>query len=135
YQAKTIDFAAVRRPTASITGMSEYSVSKLANVLYTQELARRLAGSRVTTYAVHPGVIASDIWRRIPWPFRSLATMWMSSTDAGACAVLRCATAPELAADSGRYYHEGTERAASRYATPQLAQQLWDQSIAWTGLS
>src|SRR5262249_57164152 len=50
YQAKGIDFEAVRRRTASVTGMREYTVSKLSNVLFTQELARRwpTAGSRPT---------------------------------------------------------------------------------------
>jgi len=38
-------------------------VSKLANVLFTQELARRSAGQGITTYALHPGLVASDIWR------------------------------------------------------------------------
>jgi dehydrogenase/reductase SDR family protein 13 len=61
YDPPGIDWDAVRRPTRSVTGMREYSVSKLANVLHAQQLARRLDGSGVTTYALHPGVIASDI--------------------------------------------------------------------------
>jgi retinol dehydrogenase-12 len=55
YQASGVDFAAVRRPTASITGMPEYAVSKLCNVLFSAELARRVQGRGITTYAVHPG--------------------------------------------------------------------------------
>ena len=74
-----IDFDAVRRPTRSLTGMSEYGASKLANILHAQALARRLAGSGVTTYALHPGVIASDIWRRVPWPVRPLMKARMRS--------------------------------------------------------
>src|SRR5207248_1708186 len=72
YQAKGIDFDAVRQPTKSMTGMREYAVSKLANVLFTQELARRVPASELGAYAVHPGVIASDIWRRVPGPARSM---------------------------------------------------------------
>ena len=68
YQAKGIDWDAVRRPAASRVGMKEYSESKLANVLHAQELARRLAGTNVTTYSLHPGVIASDVYRQVPWP-------------------------------------------------------------------
>ena len=56
----------VRDATPSVTGLPEYSVSKLANVLFTRELSRRLEGSGVTTYALHPGVVASDVWRRVP---------------------------------------------------------------------
>src|SRR5690242_531586 len=55
YQAPGIDFEAVRRPTASRTGLREYAVSKLGNVLFSQELARRAAGRGITTYALHPG--------------------------------------------------------------------------------
>ena len=72
YQAPGIDFEAVRRPTASRTGLREYAVSKLGNVLFSQELARRAGERGITTYALHPGVVASDIWRRIPWPIRQL---------------------------------------------------------------
>jgi len=50
--------------------MREYSVSKLSNVLFTKELARRLEGTGITTYAVHPGVVATDVWRRVPAPVR-----------------------------------------------------------------
>src|SRR5215472_8902574 len=50
YQAGGIDYASVRQRTRSMTGMSEYAVSKLANVAFTAELARRLAGTSVTTY-------------------------------------------------------------------------------------
>ena len=77
--------------------MPEYAVSKLANVLHAQELARRLAGTGVTSYALHPGVIASDIWRRVPWPLRRLIRLRMRSPVEGAQTSLYCATSPELA--------------------------------------
>ncbi len=55
-----------------ITGFPEYSVSKLCNVLFTAELARGVAGPNVHSYALHPGVIASEVWREVPWPIRPL---------------------------------------------------------------
>jgi retinol dehydrogenase 12 len=128
YQAKGIDWEAVRRPTRSVTGMPEYAVSKLCNVLFAQELGRRLAGDGVTTYALHPGVIASDIWRRIPWPVEPLMKRFMRSPEEGAETTLYCATAPELAAESGRFYDNCREKAPSRVATPELAAELWDRS-------
>jgi retinol dehydrogenase-12 len=132
YQAPGIDFEAVRRPTASRTGLREYAVSKLGNVLFSQELARRAQGRGVTTYALHPGVVASDIWRRVPWPVRPLMKLRMLSTEQGAATSLYCATAPELARVSGRFYEDCRERAASAVATPELAEALWQHSEAWT---
>jgi len=132
YQARGIDFEAVRRPTASRTGLHEYAVSKLGNVLFSQELARRAAGRGITTYALHPGVVASDIWRRVPWPIRPLMKLRMLSTEQGAATSLYCATAPELAGVSGRFYEDCRERAASAVATPELAGALWEHSEAWT---
>jgi NAD(P)-dependent dehydrogenase (short-subunit alcohol dehydrogenase family) len=132
YQAKGIDFGAVRRPTASRTGLPEYAVSKLGNVLFTQELARRAEGRGVTASALHPGVVASDIWRRVPWPVRPLMKLRMLSTEQGAATSLYCATAPELADVSGRYYENCRERQPSAAATPELARELWEHSEAWT---
>ena len=132
YAAKGIDFDQLRRPARGITGMAEYSVSKLCNVLFTQELARRLSGTGVTSYALHPGVVASDIWRRVPWPVRPLMTRRMLTVTQGAQTSLYCATSPELASVSGRYYDNCAERDPSPVATPELAGQLWQHSAAWT---
>jgi retinol dehydrogenase-12 len=133
YGAKGIDWEAVRRRTRTITGMREYGVSKLANVLHSAELGRRLAGSGVTTYSLHPGVIASDIWRRMPFPARQIARSFMSTTEEGARTSLYCATAPELAAETGNYYDACAHKQPSRQARdPELAAELWRRSEAWT---
>jgi retinol dehydrogenase-12 len=132
YSAKGIDFEALRRPARGITGLPEYAVSKLCNVLFTQELARRVAGTGVTTYALHPGVVASDIWRRVPWPVRPLITRRMLSVTEGAATSLYCATSPEVARDSGLFYDKCAQRAPSPVATPGLGRTLWDRSAAWT---
>jgi retinol dehydrogenase 12 len=131
YQATGVDFAAVRRPTASITGTPEYAVSKLCNVLFSAELARRTAGRGITTYALHPGVVASDIWRRVPWPVRPLIKLRMLSPEQGAATSLHCATSGPVAAASGRYYENSRERQPSSVATPDLARALWEHSQAW----
>ena len=132
YAARGVNFDQLRRPARGITGMPEYAVSKLCNVLFTQELARRLAGSGVTSYSLHPGVVASDIWRRVPWPVRPLVTRRMISVDRGAQTSLYCATSPELAEVSGRYYDNCAERQPSPVATAELAGQLWQRSEEWT---
>jgi NAD(P)-dependent dehydrogenase (short-subunit alcohol dehydrogenase family) len=132
YQADGIDFEAVRRPTRSLTGMPEYAVSKLANVLFTQELARRTEGEGITTAAVHPGVIASDIWRRLPWPLRPIALTFMGSPENGARASVHCAADLEPTVRSGLYHDAAGPRPASAAATGELAAALWEHSERWT---
>jgi retinol dehydrogenase-12 len=131
YSAKGIDFEALRRPARGLTGLPEYAVSKLCNVLFTQELARRVADTGITTYALHPGVVASDIWRRVPWPVRPIVTRRMLSTTDGAQTSLYCATSPDVAQDSGLFYDKCAERAPSGVATPGLAAELWKRSETW----
>ncbi|HWU90710.1 MAG TPA: SDR family oxidoreductase [Kofleriaceae bacterium] len=137
YRVKQIDWDVLRERTRSVTGMAEYGVSKLANVLFTKELARRLDATKVTTYAVHPGVVATNVWRRLPGPLRWVVKKLMITPEEGAVASLRCATAPELAGETGRYYDVGgTEQAPSRLAEDaELARTLWTKSAAWTGLA
>jgi retinol dehydrogenase 12 len=131
FKAKGIDFEAVRRATKTRTAFPEYCVSKLANVLHAAELGRRLDGSGVTTYSLHPGEIATDIWRKVPWPIRPLLTRRMLSPEEGARTTLYCATSPEVADQSGDYY-DGCERTApSTLVTPELAAELWRRSADW----
>ena len=150
YGAKGVDFDALRRPTRSVTGLREYGVSKLCNVLFAQELSRRVGAgdagdaggvrsgstgatpSGVTTCALHPGVIASDIWRRLPWPLESLATRFMKPTEEGARTPVYCATDPDVVARLGVLLRPVRQRAPSERATPELAAELWERSEAWT---
>jgi retinol dehydrogenase-12 len=125
-----VDFEALRRRGRGM-GMRQYAVSKLCNVLFTQELARRLDGTGVTSYAVHPGVVASDMWRRVPWPVRPLIRSRMLSAADGARTSLYCATSEEVASASGRFYDACAERAPSPVATPELAAELWKRSEEW----
>lgn len=132
YRAKGIDFDAVRRPTRSMTGMPEYAVSKLANVLFSQELARRVAGRGIRTYVLHPGVIASEIWRNVPWPLRPVMTRFMKSPEEGSRTSVYCATSPEVAGDTGLYYSDCAVKEPNAAATPELASELWRRSEEWT---
>jgi len=134
FQAKGIDFAALRRPTRSLTGYREYAVSKLCNVLFAQELARREGPHGVSSFSLHPGVVASRIWRRVPWPIRPLLTRSMLTPDEGARTTLWCCSEPGLEAYSGGYFENCAPRGPSPVATPQLAARLWEESerlLAW----
>jgi retinol dehydrogenase 12 len=134
FGAPGIDFDALRRRTASFTGQREYAVSKLCNVLFTQELARRLAGSGVTASSLHPGVVASDIWRRVPRLVRPLITARMLTTEQGAVTSLYCATSPAVPASGGGYYDLCAVREPNPVATPELAELLWQRSATWAGV-
>ena len=132
YSAPGIDFGALRRPARGITGLREYAVSKLCNVLFAQELARRTAGTGVRSYVLHPGVVASDMWRRVPWPVRPLITRRMLTVADGAATSLYCATSCEVAGDSGLFYDSRGPREPSPAATPELGRELWRRSDEWT---
>ena len=133
YRAPGMDWEALRQPTRSRTAIAEYSVSKLANVLFSAELGRRLTGSGVTTYALHPGVVASDVWRAVPWPLRALMKLGMSGTEEGAATTLYCATAPEVARQTGLYYDQCRAKTPSKAALdPALAAELWQRSEQWS---
>lgn len=125
-----IDYTRVQATTKSISGFPEYCVSKLANVLTNMELAERLPVG-VTTYAVHPGVVKSEIWRRVPWPIRPLMNLSMISAEEGSRTTLYCATASELDGHSGKYYVQCKEHPTAAHATPAAAKELWRRSEAW----
>lgn len=132
YSASGIDWDAVRQPTKTRTALREYGVSKLANVLFSAELARRLEGAGVNTYSLHPGVVASDVWRSVPWPFRSLMKLGMISTEKGAATSLYCASSAEAGAQTGLYYDECRSRKPSKAAQDRaLAAELWRRSEEW----
>lgn len=131
-RAPGLDWEALRRPTASLTGWREYANSKLANILFNAELGRRLAGTGVTTYALHPGVIASDIWRKVPAPVRAVMRLGMVSNEEGARTTLHCALSPEAARETGLYYADGRVAEPTPAARDgALAAELWSRSEAW----
>ncbi len=132
YRATGLDWDVLRQRTRSRTTLDEYSNSKLANVLFSAELGRRLAGTGVTTYALHPGVVASDIWRAVPWPVRPLLKLGKISTEEGALTTLHCATAAAVADETGLYYDKCQPRTPSaKGRDAALAAELWRRSASW----
>lgn len=129
YRAKGIDWAALREPTRTISGFPEYCVSKLCNILFTNELARGKAGEGVHSYSLHPGAVASDIYRRLPWPIEPLVKLFLISNEEGAKTSIHCAASPEVASDDGLYYDRCRPRTPSALARDEpLARTLWDLS-------
>lgn len=132
YNAPGIDFTALRQPSSVFRVLHAYNVSKLANVLHAKALARRYGARGLHTYALHPGVVASDVWRQVPQPLRWLMLRGMISNEAGAKTSLYCATSAEVADHNGLYYDDCSARAPSRLAeSAELAEQLWERSEAY----
>lgn len=133
-KAKGIDWEAVRHPTRSMTGLPEYEVSKLCNVLHAKELAQRLEGTGVVTSSLHPGVIASDVWRSVPWGIRHLMKLFMKSNEEGAATTIHCATSEQAGKETGLYYDDCKVKWPSRVAQdPALAVELRERSLALVG--
>jgi retinol dehydrogenase 12 len=131
-RARRIDWTLLqRRSEPRQSGFKDYAVTKLMNVLHAKELARRLAGTRVTTYAVHPGGVKSNIWRALPGPLQWLIKLFLISNEEGAETQLFCATAPELAGVTGRYYDKCREAPCNPLADDEaLARELWTRTEA-----
>lgn len=106
-----------------------YGVSKLMNILHAKELARREAKTKITTYALHPGVVASDAWRSLPSFVQPVVKLFMISNEEGAATSVHCATAPELATVTGRYFVKSREATPNPLADDEkLATELWTWS-------
>jgi NAD(P)-dependent dehydrogenase (short-subunit alcohol dehydrogenase family) len=132
FYARGIDFGRISEPTRSRYGVQEYCESKLANILFTKELAHKLRGTGVSVFAVHPGVVASDLWREVTPALRWLMKLFMISTAQGARTSLYCATSEEVGTESGLYYAASRPRRPSRVARdPGLAAELWQRSQEW----
>lgn len=121
-----IDADSFTNPGRHLTGMHAYGQAKLANLLFTRDLARRLQGTKVTVNAFHPGAVATDIYRQLPGPIGRLIKAFMLTPAQGADTAIWMATSDKFASTTGKYYikrqrHRGS--AASRDA--ELAAQLW----------
>ena len=112
---------------AQLYGTGDFAAWSAATQVAIAEMLR----SGVTTYALHPGVVASDIWRRVPWPARQLMKLRMISPEQGARTSLYCATSPEVAGDTGLYSDDCRRKQPSAVAAAPLAGELWERSEAW----
>jgi NAD(P)-dependent dehydrogenase (short-subunit alcohol dehydrogenase family) len=114
-------------------GIDAYNKSKLANVMFTYELARRVAGTPVTANCLHPGVIASGFGKNRPGLMAllvGLASPFLWTVEKGARTSVKLASSPEVEGVSGKYFDEkGRERRSSRASYDVDAQRrLWEES-------
>ena len=119
--------------------MRAYARSKLANVLFAAELARRLAGTGVTSNSLHPGAVATHIWSGAPTWAKPLIHLLLRprflSAAEGAETLVQLAASPQLAGVTGQYFEKGAPVAPAPLAQDEaLARRLWEVSAGLVGL-
>ena len=123
------------RTTSGYNAQTAYAQSKLANVLFAFALARRLDGTSVTSNALHPGGVRTDIVRDLPWIVRMLIGLAFISAERGAETSIMLASYPEYEKVNGRYFDQGNEVSAAGIALDVGTQEaLWSESLSLLGL-
>ncbi|XP_034943813.1 retinol dehydrogenase 11-like isoform X2 [Chelonus insularis] len=129
----------------SYSARTAYAQSKLANVLFTKELARRLEEVKIegiTTYSLHPGVIATDLGRHFSktmfpgarFGFENLLAPFIKTPELGAQTTIHCATDKKAGTETGLYYKEcGITSSSSASNNIEKARRLWDVSVKLIG--
>lgn len=135
----TIDFEDLQE-SRKYSGQRAYNQSKLANVLFTHELARRLHGTPVTANAVHPGVtrtaFGAEDQARLYAATGGIARPFMRSPERGADTVVWAASSPELEGVTGGYFHDRRpKRPSKRSLDETIAKRLWEVSEELVGIS
>ena len=132
-----LDFERVTNPRAPYNAMAAYAQSKLANVLHTFALARRLAATRICVNCLHPGVVATNLlprWLRLIKPLLSREIL---NVEDGARTTLHVALAAGAGTVTGRYFDERQQPAcaATLANDVQLQETLWNKSSLWSGVA
>jgi NAD(P)-dependent dehydrogenase (short-subunit alcohol dehydrogenase family) len=126
-----IDLEAIQKGGGA-TGWGAYSNSKLALVMFTYELAGRLQGTGVTANCLHPGAVATGIWRIPP----ALVRPFMKSAKEGAETSIYLASSPEVEGVTGKYFDNKSEKRSSEESYDEKkALALWDVTSKMVGLS
>jgi len=120
-------------------GWKAYGQSKLALVLFTHELAKKLQGTGVTVNAVHPGTVATKIWSRPFGPvgfIMALPKLFMTSPEKGAETIVYLASSSDAKGLNGEYLVKlKVKKSSDESYDEEIAQRLWDVSAKLTRLS
>jgi NAD(P)-dependent dehydrogenase (short-subunit alcohol dehydrogenase family) len=138
YAGGPLDFDDLQS-TKGYGSMKVYGKSKLANILFTRELARRLQGTGVTANCLHPGLVGSNLGKN-NGVLGNVATLLLRpfarSTAKGAETAVYLCTSPDVEGASGKYFFDKKEKWPKRYAqSDEDARRLWDVSLQMTGLA
>jgi retinol dehydrogenase-12 len=132
-----LDLQDINLSRGKFNGVRAYANSKLMNVLFTYELARRLSQSLVTVNCLHPGFVATQFDRHLTGPFKlawQIGLPFAIPPAEGAATTVHLASAPRIVNESGKYYVSKRSRPSSKSSNDtMLARQLWDLSEAVSG--
>ena len=138
HSGSQLDFADLQGER-SYDGNRAYSQSKLANILFTYELARRLRGTGVTANCLHPGVIATRLladYMGVPAAGDALARSFGAKPEKGAETIVYLASSQEVEGVTGKYFVNKRPVTSSRESNDEaVARRLWDVSERLTGVS
>ncbi len=124
------------RGAGKYNAQAAYNQSKLANVLFALELAERLRGTGVTSNCLHPGAVATDITRDLPWLVRQAIGLLFISPEKGARTTIMLSSDPALDGVTGAYYDQCKPADCSPLAADaELRARLWEASLQMTGLA
>jgi retinol dehydrogenase 12 len=133
HRSAKLDFDDLMQSKRSYAGFNQYCNSKLANILFTKELSKRLEGTNVTANSLHPGVIASGFGRNNKGMFgfimRNLAGPFLGSEESGARTSVFLASSPDVEGKTGLYFKSSKESTPTKDARDEaLATRLWTVS-------
>ncbi len=138
HQGEVIDFDDLQGER-HYSGFDAYGQSKLANILFTHELARRLQGTGVTANCLHPGVVRTNLGSHNGLIYRTgyrLVSLFFASPEKGSRTSVYLASSPEVEGVSGKYFVNKKERESSPESSDEAAaQRLWQISEGLTELS
>lgn len=125
-----IDFADLQSEK-NFGGFRTYGKSKLANVMFTYQLAARLAGTGITANCLHPGAVATDMLKKIPWLLYTLISPFLLTPEQGAMTQVYLASSPQVEGVTGGYYVKSkAARSSARSYDVSAQRRLWDASEA-----
>ena len=120
----------------SFTSLNAFGATKMANLLFTFALARRLENTGITVNAIHPGLARSGLMKEGFFLIRLLSRLTSSAPEKVTGPILQAVLAPELEKTTGKFLHNGKEIQAPAYAHDRTAQErLWEISERLTDLA
>ena len=118
------------------SAFAAYANSKLANVLFTYELARRLQGTGVTANCLHPGGVGTNLFRGLPGLLQGLIKLVTIGPERGARTSIYLASSPEVEGITGKYFARRRQQNSSEIShNEEAARRLWEVSEELTGLN